>query len=78
MGASIQSDSPVPVDAQTRAEYVEFACCLARLGSRTVYTRRGGYQCLLGVLHGVQRFRADGNERETNLKRSAVGFRLRA
>ncbi len=36
MGASIQSDSPVRVNAQARAEYLEFACRLARLAGESI------------------------------------------
>ena len=36
MAASIQSDSPVAVDAQARAEYLEFACRLAELAGEAI------------------------------------------
>ena len=36
MGASIQAESPVPVDAEARAEYLAFACGLARLAGETI------------------------------------------
>lgn len=36
MGASIQSDSPIRLEPETRAEYLEFACDLARLAGETI------------------------------------------
>ena len=36
MGTSIQSDTPVRLDAQARAEYVEFACRLAQLAGEVI------------------------------------------
>ena len=43
MGVSIQSDSPVQVDAPARTEYLEFACRLARLAGEAILPqfRRG-------------------------------------
>ncbi|MYA18610.1 MAG: inositol monophosphatase family protein [Gammaproteobacteria bacterium] len=39
MGASIQSDTPVRVDREARAEYLEFACHLARLAGEVILPR---------------------------------------
>lgn len=36
MGASIQSDSPIRLEPEARAEYLEFACRLARLAGEAI------------------------------------------
>lgn len=36
MGASIQSDSPIRLESEARAEYLEFACRLARLAGEAI------------------------------------------
>ena len=36
MGASIQSDSPIRLEPEARAEYLEFACSLARLAGEVI------------------------------------------
>lgn len=36
MGASIQSDSPIRLEAEARAEYLDFACRLARLAGEAI------------------------------------------